>query len=76
MLTLDETIADLESGLCVHETAVYYLKRLKKYEEAEKGRATVFGKRLNENVAVLPEGVYCNVCGTRLDLDEVNDDTR
>ena len=49
MLTLDETIADLESGLCVHETAVYYLKRLKKYEEAEKGRASVFGKRLNVN---------------------------
>ena len=76
MLTLDETIADLESGLCVHETAVYYLKLLKKYEEAEKGRAAVFGKRLNENVMVLPEGVYCNVCGTRLDLDEVNNDTR
>ena len=76
MLTLDETIAGLESGLCVHETAVYYLKCLKKYEEAEKGRASVIGKRLNENVAVLPDGVYCNVCGTRLDLDEVSDDTR
>ena len=48
---------------------------LKKYEEAEKGRASVIGKRLNENVAVLPDGVYCNVCGTRLDLDEVSDES-
>lgn len=64
--------ADCVSG-CVLADALHYLKDLKSYVMGEQSKIAAFGKRLSNNVAVLPEGVYCNVCGTRLDLDEDDD---
>ena len=64
-------------GACCHEResdALHYLKELKSYVMGEKSRFSAFGKRLNDNVAVLPEGVYCNVCGTRLDFEKDEED--
>lgn len=56
------------------DLALDYLKELKRYVEGKRGETELFGTPLNENVSVRPEGVYCNVCGTRLDLERDDDD--
>ena len=54
--------------------AFYYLKELKRYVEGKRGETALFGTPLNENISVRSEGVYCNVCGARLDLERDDDD--
>ena len=56
------------------DLALDYLKELKQYVMGEQAKTAAFGKRLSDNVAVLPEGIYCNVCGTRLDLERDDDE--
>ena len=87
-MTLEEVIAEYEKRFdctkcrykwtckksCTGSWALDYLKDLKSYVMGEQSKIAAFGKRLSDNVAVLPEGVYCNVCGTRLDLEEDDDE--
>lgn len=87
-MTLEEVIAEYEKRFdctkcrykwsckksCTGSWALDYLKDLQRYLYGEQGKARLFGTALNENVAIRPEGVYCNVCGTRLDLEKDDDE--
>ena len=86
MITLDEAINTMENLPAYDDTGcsyifdddardvLHYLKELKRYITGEQAKSHLFGIPLNENVSIRSEGVYCNVCGTRLDLEEEDDE--
>ena len=62
--------ADNQMNYCDFRDALFYLKELQRYVIGENAKTHLFGTRLNNNIVVKPEGIYCAVCGTRLDLEE------
>ena len=70
MKTLDETIAMIERHMKLYCAADYdkpCLHYLNAYRQLSQGL-------VGENTEIRPEGIYCKVCGTRLDKDWDDED--
>ena len=61
MNTIDEVIIALKQGQrsSIFDDALHYLKAYKQLSSA----------LLSENIEIREEGIYCKVCGSRLDKD-------